>query len=161
MLPQRKEAARANERAANLENETINARLELERIKYKQAPWILTEKQMIKLKELLERAPKGKIEIAYILSDGGRVSGLARCIESIFRNAGYSMAPEIGMISNPSNPKGLKVLFREEKDRERSQIYANIFKSVGIPCEWGQTNLANPPDPRFPDPVEIYVFSKP
>ena len=80
------EAAKANERAATLENQATTAQLELEKLKESQAPWVLTEEQKAKLNELLERAPKGKIEISFIISDAERVAGLARYLEHAFRS---------------------------------------------------------------------------
>jgi hypothetical protein len=158
----KRDAAKANERAASLENETANARLELERLKSAQHPWELSDAHWSKLQELLKGAPKGKIEVCYLLSDGVRVSGLARRIEAVFREHGFTMAPEIGMISNPANPKGIRITFIKEDDRARAMTYVDIFRALGIPCALSVRDIERiPQDVRFPDPVSITVLSKP
>ena len=158
----KKEASKANERAASLEHETATARLELEKIKENRKPWEFSVDQKKKFNELLKQAPKGKIEISYIITDGERVSGMARYIEEAFRINSYTMGPEIGMISNPSNPTGIQVTFISDKNKERAIAYAEIFRSLGIPCTSVKRDLSrNPQDSRFLDPVSIRVFCKP
>jgi hypothetical protein len=154
--------ARLNERTAQAEARTVEAQLELNRIKENQAPWVFSADQKKKLIESLKKAPKGKIEVSYIISDGDRVSGMARYIEEAFRTNGYTMGPEIGMISNPSNPKGIQVVFISEEDEGRAKAYTEIFHSIGIPSTMTKRDLSrNTQDSRFLNPVEIRVFCKP
>ena len=127
-----------DERIDELEKMTALAKQELHNIKVKDAPWEFTEKQETKLRGLLNNSKKGKIEIAYLQSDGERAGAFAQKLEKIFIETGYDMAPEISMVSNTTNPTGINIKYRKLEDRERSKQYAQIFQMVGLPCKFGK-----------------------
>jgi len=157
-------AAELNERAASLEKEAATARLELEKLKKKQAPWTLSKNQISRLKDLLMRAPKGAIEVRYIISEAERAGKFAKTLAIIFKQCGYDVYPEIGMFSNTSDPPpvGLFLIFRSEQDRERALTYCKIFNAMAIPAECAPSSDADIPlDPWINKAVSIYVRNKP
>ncbi len=154
--------SKANERALELENKTAQAQLELQKIKDKQAPWVLTSDQETMFEQLIDKAEKGKIEIAYYLPDGERAGAFAKRLETIFKDAGYDMAPEISMVTNTSNPTGIHVFYRKDEDRNRAIEYMNIFKKMGLLCKYGKFDQ-NHVDlwPGMDNAVTITVYTKP
>ncbi|MHC1743547.1 MAG: hypothetical protein AB9873_11005 [Syntrophobacteraceae bacterium] len=155
-------SAEANKRAAELENKTAQAQLELQKLKDKQAPWVLTSDQETMLKQLLENAKKGKIEMAYYLPDGERAGAFARKLETIFKDSGYDMAPEIAMVTNTSNPTGIYIFYRKDEDRNRTIEYTAILGKIGLLCKFEKIGK-NHVDlwPGLDNAVTITVYNKP
>ncbi|MBI1811397.1 MAG: hypothetical protein HY035_05040 [Nitrospirae bacterium] len=132
------EAARANERAAVLEKEAAVARLELEVLKEKQAPWIFSNEQRRLFKDSLKKSIKTKISLSYADSDLPRSADFAMSLRPIFQEAGYEVDSEIGLFMNAkATPlEGVLIEFRDEADREKSLQLVSAFLKVGIPCKW-------------------------
>jgi hypothetical protein len=147
-----------------LEKDAATAQLELERLKEKQTPWTLSKDQLNSLRDSLTRAPKGAIEVRYILSEAERAGKFAKTLATIFQQSGYDVYSEIGMFSNTSDPPpvGLLLIFRSEQDRERALTYCKILNAISIPAECVMRNDADQQlDPWINKAVSIYVRNKP
>lgn len=136
-------AARANERASRLEvtaaqlrKEAEDARLELEKLKAKQADWVLTAEQRAKLLSGLKAAPKGRIEISFTLGEAERAAKFAKVLAGVFCEAGYTLAPEIGMFSDHDAVAGVYLNYGADEDKERMLAYCQAFLDIGIVSKW-------------------------
>ena len=157
-----KDLSAKDDQIQELRKQTAEAQRGVISVKENQAPWTLTSDQEKALRSLLAKAPKGKIEVTYLLSDGKRAGGLANTLEGTFRALGYDLAPEIGMVSNPRNPRGLIIKYRREQDRERAVVYCSIFNQVGLQCKWAKMG-PNHVDLRawLKEAVTVGVYMKP
>ena len=159
-----RKAAERGQLDKELKEKTAQALTATTALEARQAPWTLSERQTSQLKALLTQAPRGRIEVAYILSDAERAGRFAKLLGNIFRQCGYEVYSEIGMFTNTSDPPpvGLLVIFRTEQDRERALTYCKIFQDVGIHAECIKRNDADQQlDSWINSAVSIYVRNKP
>jgi hypothetical protein len=86
------EASRANERAASLEKDAANARLELERLKEKQRPRTINESTRKDLVARLSAGAKGPVIVQSDWTDT-EAKSFAEQIKSTLKEAGFDIVP--------------------------------------------------------------------
>jgi hypothetical protein len=146
------EAAKANERAQQLEygtavlkKETAQAKLELEQLKNKTAPRVLTENQKESIIDYLKTARKRPVRVI-ALSNNQEVMAYAKDIRSCLNESGFidpfHSAPEqiTGIAVHTDKNESLVVAYHSEaevyKDFNKENDYHNIlnaFRVLGIP----------------------------
>ncbi len=130
------DAAKASEKAALLEMQASAARLELEKLKEKQADWILSDSQRVRLITDLKNAPKGKVEISYTLAEAERAGKFAKVLEGIFREADIPLEQEIGTFGALGAVVGIYINYGSDSDRDRALAYCQAFLNIGIVSKW-------------------------
>ena len=155
-------AAKANERAASLEKEAADARLELEKLKEKQAEWSLSDEQRTILFTRLNAATKGKIDISYTVAEAERAAKFAKVLEGIFKESGYDLFPEIGMFGSSDNVEGVYLSFDRDDDKSRMLEYCQAFLDAGIPAKWFKRPSEGPrSEPWRDEYVDVLIKNKP
>lgn len=169
IVVQRIDKAKAQERQKFAEDQITAANTQAEEAKKlaaalaaKQADWELSGNQREKLIAALRTAPKGKVEIEYILSEAERAVKFAKLLETLFRETGYELYPEIGMFSSPDYAPGIYLVFNEDKDKERALAYCQAFLDIGITSKWIKRKPSDAAVmPWTADTVSVMVRQKP
>jgi hypothetical protein len=70
----------------------------------KQAAWTLTHEQKERFIAFLEKAPKGRVAVEYVASDGKRSRDFAAEIQSILGGAGYTVWKSLQVYQDTHSP---------------------------------------------------------
>jgi len=127
------EAAKANERAASLENDAAQAKLELEQIKERQKWRSLKPEQEVRILEALKEAERGAVLVGWIeTADDGRE--YATQLHAIIEKAGGYTLPQplycFSMIGGP--PVHGVLLDTNRVDNKVALGVQRAFESAGI-----------------------------